>query len=114
MRESKNDRVAPMFLLLAIVGCVLPSVFFLRFVMAEGVNVSSFFGQLFNNNVSTFFAMDVVVSAVTVWVFVFVEGQRRKMKRLWVYVACTMFVGVSLALPLFLFVRERHHMNDPL
>jgi hypothetical protein len=30
------------------------------------------------------------------------------MRRLWVYVVCTLAVGVSLALPLFLYVREGH------
>ena len=29
------------------------------------------------------------------------------MKRLWVYVVCSLAVGVSLGLPLFLYVRER-------
>jgi hypothetical protein len=29
------------------------------------------------------------------------------MRRLWVYVACNLAVGVSLALPLFLLFRER-------
>jgi hypothetical protein len=38
---------------------------------------------------------------------VFSEGPRRGMKNLWVYVLCTLLVGVSLGLPLFLFFRER-------
>jgi len=29
------------------------------------------------------------------------------MKKLWVYVVCNLAVGVSLALPLFLFFREQ-------
>ena len=103
-----------MFLMLAVVGCVLPLIFFVRFLVTEGLNLSSFLRQLFDNNVSTFFAMDVVVSAVTVWVFVYVEGRRKKMKRLWLYVACTLIVGVSLALPLFLAIRERQRFSQRL
>ena len=114
IHDSNNDRVAPVFLMLAVVGCVLPLIFFVRFLVAEGFNVSSFLRQLFDNNVSTFFAMDVVVSAVTVWVFVYVEGRRKKMKRLWLYVACTLIVGVSLALPLFLAIRERQRFSGRL
>jgi hypothetical protein len=97
-----------LFLLGAIAGCVLPLNYFVRFLTAEGLNVSLFFQQLFHNNVSAFFAMDVFVSTIVLWIFVFVEGKRRNMKALWVYVAATMLVGVSLALPLFLFFRERH------
>lgn len=96
-----------LFLIGAIAGCVLPLNFFIRFLAAEGLNVSLFFRQVFHNNVSSFFAMDVIVSAIVLWVFVFIEGKRRNMKALWVYVAATMLVGVSLALPLFLLFRER-------
>lgn len=51
--------------------------------------------------------MDVIVSSLALWLFVFSEGRRRGMGRLWVYVVCNLTVGVSLALPLFLFFRER-------
>jgi NADH:ubiquinone oxidoreductase subunit K len=59
------------------------------------------------NDISAFFGLDVIVSAVALWLFVFSEGRRRRMKHLWVYPICTLLVGVSLALPLFLFFRER-------
>lgn len=111
--ESNHTKAASFFLMLAAVGCVLPLIFFVRFLLAEGLNLSSFLRQLFDNNVSSFFAMDVIVSTVTVWVFVFVEGRRRGMKRLWVYVACTLIVGISLALPLFLYFRERQQVSGP-
>ena len=102
-----RSRAGWLFLLLAVLGFVLPLRYFLRFLMTEGLNFSLFFSQLFQNNVSSFFAMDVFVSTIALWVFVFVEGRRRRMKGLWIYVVCTMLVGVSFALPLFLFFRER-------
>ena len=46
-------------------------------------------------------------SSVALWLFVYSEGSRLRMKNLWLYVACNLAVGVSLALPLFLFFRER-------
>jgi Terpene cyclase DEP1 len=102
-----RSRAGWFYLLLALVGLVLPLRHFLRFLVTEGLNLSLFFGQLFQNDISSFFAMDLFVSAIALWVFVFVEGRRRRMKGLWIYVVCTMIVGVSLALPLFLFFRER-------
>jgi lysylphosphatidylglycerol synthetase-like protein (DUF2156 family) len=104
---SIRSRVEWFYLLLALIGLVLPLRHFLRFLVTEGMNLSLFFGQLFQNDISSFFAMDLFVSAIALWVFVFVEGRRRRMKGLWIYVVCTMIVGVSLALPLFLFFRER-------
>jgi hypothetical protein len=96
-----------LYLVAALVGIVLPLSFLVPFVTAQGLNLPLFFGQLFQNNVSAFFAMDVLVSAITLWVLVFSEGRKRGMRNLWVYVLCTLLVGVSLALPLFLFNRER-------
>lgn len=91
----------------AILGTVLPLSQFIPFLAAYGFDVPRFFGQLFQNHVSAFFGMDVVLSSFALWLFVFSEGRRRGMKNLWLYVVCNLAVGVSLALPLFLFFRER-------
>jgi hypothetical protein len=65
------------------------------------------FKQLFANHISAFFGLDVIVSSFVLWLLVFSEGRRRGMRNLWLYVICNLAVGVSLALPLFLFFRER-------
>ncbi|HEX6732413.1 MAG TPA: DUF2834 domain-containing protein [Pyrinomonadaceae bacterium] len=96
-----------LFLIVAVVGCVLPLRYFVRFLLTEGLNVPLFFDQLFQTDVSAIFAMDVTVSAIALWLFVVIEGRRRRMRGLWIYVVCTMLVGVSFALPLFLYFRER-------
>jgi hypothetical protein len=96
-----------LFLIAAILGTVLPLACFVPFLTTHGLDLPLFFNQLFQNNVSAFFGMDVFVSALTLWLFVFSEGRRRGMKHLWVYVLGTLLVGVSLGLPLFLFFRER-------
>lgn len=97
-----------MFVVLAVLGAVLPLRYLVRFLFREGLNVSLFFHQLFQYDIPAFFAMDVFLSALTLLLFVFIEGRRRRMNALWVYVLCTMLVGVSFALPLFLYFRERH------
>jgi hypothetical protein len=48
------------------------------------------------------------VSSVVLWVFVFTEGRRLGMKNLWAPIAGNLAVGVSLGLPLFLYMREEH------
>jgi hypothetical protein len=96
-----------LYLIGAILGAILPLSQFVPFLAAHGFDMPLFFRQLFQNNVSAFFAMDVIVSALVVWLFVFSEGRRRGMRNLWLYVICNLAVGVSLALPLFLFFRER-------
>ena len=50
--------------------------------------------------------MDVVVSAFALAVLVRAEGRRLHMRRLWLPIAAVLLVGVSLGLPLFLYMRE--------
>ena len=96
-----------LYLVAAILGTVLPLSQFIPFLIAHGLDIPLFFEQLFQNHVSVFFGMDVIVPSLVLWLFVFSEGQRRGMNNLWLYVVCNLAVGVSLALPLFLFFWER-------
>lgn len=96
-----------LFLVAAILGAFLPLSYLFPFLAAHGFDVPLMLRQLFQNNVSAFFGMDVIVSALALLLFIFSEGRRRGMKRLWVYALCTLLVGVSLGFPLFLFFRER-------
>jgi hypothetical protein len=92
-----------LYFVAAILGAVLPLSQFIPFVAAHGFDMPLFFKLLFQNNVSAFFGMDVIVSSLVLWLFIFSEGRRHGMRGLWVYVVCNLTVGVSLALPLFLF-----------
>lgn len=101
------------YLLWCVAGIAIPYSQLVSFVRADGLNGVLFFQQIFGNHVSTFFAVDVVVSAAALWTFVFVEGRRLKMTRLWIYVVSTLLVGVSLGLPLFLLMRQIRLDRDP-
>jgi hypothetical protein len=61
---------------------------------------------LFANQVGGFFGLDVIVSSVALWVFVLVDGRRYRVRHLWAPIAGNLAVGVSLGLPLFLYLRE--------
>ena len=95
------------YLVAAILGAILPLSQLVPFLVAYGFDMPLFFKQLFQNHVSAFFGIDVIISSFVLWLFVFSEGQRRGMRHLWGYVVCNLTVGVCLALPLFLFFRER-------
>jgi len=96
-----------LYLVLAILGTLLPLSQLLPFLMTHGFDMPLLFRQLFQNHIAAFFGLDVIVSSVVLWVFVLTEGPRRGMKNLWLYIVCNLTVGVSMALPLFLFFRER-------
>lgn len=96
-----------LYLGLCIVGTLLPYSQFVPFLREHGLDLQLFFEQLFANRVSGFFGMDVIVSSVVLWLFVYVDGRRYGVKHLWAPVAANLAVGVSLGLPLFLYMRER-------
>jgi hypothetical protein len=95
------------YLILCLLGIALPYSQFLPFLLENGLNLERFFEQLFINRISAFFGIDFVVSSLALWTFVWCEGSRLKMKNLWIYIASNLLVGVSLALPLFLLLRQR-------
>ena len=99
------------YLLLCVAGIVLPYSQFVPFLREHGLDVRLFVEQLFATRISAFFALDVIVSSVVLWTFVFVEGARPDDKRLWMPIAASLLVGVSLALPLFLYLREARTEN---
>lgn len=94
------------YLCLCVLGTALPYWQFIPFLQEHGLNLRLFFDQLFSNRIGGFFGMDVIVSSVVLWVLVFVEGRRAQVKHLWAPVAANLAVGVSLGLPLFLYMRE--------
>jgi hypothetical protein len=98
--------VKSLYIILCILGTVLPYSQFVPFLLEHGLDLNLFIEQLFANRISAFFGMDVVISAIVFLAFVFWEGKRLEMRHLWVYVA-SLLVGVSLGLPLFLLMRQR-------
>jgi hypothetical protein len=100
-------RARHLYLVLAILGTLLPLAAFVPFVNLPNVGPRLFFAQLFATPVSGFFGWDVIVSSLVLWGFVLVEGRRLAMRGLWAPIAANLLVGVSLGLPLFLYMRER-------
>ncbi len=94
------------YLGLCVLGTVLPYSQFLPFLREHGFDVQLLCQQLFSNRIGAFFGLDVIVSAVVLLVFVSVEGRRAGMRHLWAPLAAILTVGVSLGLPLFLYMRE--------
>jgi len=95
------------FLILAIIGFIAPYYFISAFLIDNSFDSVLLFQQMFLNEGTTAFAADLLVSVIAFWVFLFIEANRLKMKNAWLYVLATMLVGLSFALPLFLYFRER-------
>jgi len=101
-----------LYLFFCVVGFVLPYWQFLPWVVEHGLNMRLFFQELFASRISSFFGLDVFISAVVFGSFASTEAGRLRMKNLWLPFVGLFLVGVSLALPLFLYLREPYLARD--
>lgn len=102
--EAMNLKVT--FLILCVLGTLLPISQFVPWVVDNGLNIPLFFQELFSTKIGGFFGLDVIVAAVVLFVFIFAEGKRLGMQNLWLPVVATIGIGISLGLPLFLYMRQ--------
>ncbi|AKT41863.1 DUF2834 domain-containing protein [Chondromyces crocatus] len=92
---------------LAVIGTLLPLSQFAPWLGVHGLDLPLLVQLATADRIAAFAWADVLVSGVTVLCFVLVEGRRLGMRQLWLPLVA-LSVGPSLALPLFLFLRERH------
>ncbi len=102
-----------LYLLLCIAGTALPLSQFVPWLSAHGLDLPLLVQQATSGRIAAFAWADVLVSGIAVAVLVVAEGRRLAMPRLWLPLPC-LLVGPSLALPLFLYLRERHRAAAPL
>jgi len=95
-----------LYLILAVIGFVLPYTFFVSWFLENGINLSLIISEITSSRLSLFAWADVLVSAIVLIWFIRSEGNRQQMKYTWVPILGTCTVGVSFGLPLFLYMRE--------
>ena len=104
--NRKNIYLTPVF-----IGLLAPYYFLFKFLGANGLDIPLLVGQLFANNISTFFALDLVISIIVFWIYMIAEANKLEMKNWWLYILASLAVGLSFPLPLFLYFRERKLEN---
>ncbi len=92
------------FLVLTVIGFIAPYYFFLQ---VHDFDLNALFQQFAASKILSGTAMDLLVSVIVFWFFMFTEARKLNMKSAWVYLLATLLVGLSFALPLFLYFRER-------
>jgi hypothetical protein len=100
-------KLKTLYLILCVIGAVLPYWQFLPWASQNGLSMALFFHQLFANRISSFFGLDVLVSAAVLVVFMRSESSRLRITGRWLPILALLLVGVSLAFPMFLYMRER-------
>jgi hypothetical protein len=100
-------RLRHVYLLLCILGVVVPYAELIPWLSQHGLQPGLLLPELFATRIGAFFGLDVVVSAIVLFVFVFAERAMLGIRHIWLPVLATLLVGVSAGFPLFLYMRER-------
>ena len=94
------------YLCSAIVGTIVPWLFFASFFRENGIDIPLFIVSLFENGAAGGFSVDVLISIVVFWVWSYVDAKRNGVVRWWMILPASLTVGLSLSLPLYLYLRE--------
>jgi len=94
--------------LMMIIGTLVPWYFFISFMQVNGIDLSIFIGGLFANGAAAGFTADLLITSSVFWVWSFVDSQQNHASKYWLLIPiATMSVGLSLAVPLYLWLRGR-------
>ena len=83
----------------AIVGAVIPYLFFFDFFVDQGINLPAFVQALFVNGAAGGFTADLLITSAVFWLYMFSKQE----PKLWLFVLLNLTIGLSCALPAYLF-----------
>jgi len=91
------------YLVLAIVGAIIPLVFFTQFFFGSGGEVAplDFVSALFVNAAAGGFAADLLISSFVFWGYMW--NRRASGPKIIPFVALNLIIGLSCALPAYLY-----------
>lgn len=95
------------YLVAAIIGAVIPCVFFFSFIQANGVDLRAFISALFVNGAAGGFSADLLISSFVFWAFMFQQHGRANGPKPAMFIVLNLCIGLSCALPAYLYAREK-------
>ena len=101
------------YLFATVVGTVLPWIPFWPFLVENSFSPHSIIQALYANGASSGLTNDFFISCFVFWVFVFVDAKRLKLKSWWFVIPSAPLIGLSMALPAYLFIREHQRSDNP-
>lgn len=102
-----------LYLGLCLMGFTLPSILVAVESYSTGnillyADIPATVEGLFNNRISTIFAIDLLFTVLVFFIWSFMESKKYQIKRLWLIWIFTLLFGLAGGFPLFLYIRERN------
>ncbi len=98
------------YLMLAIVGAIVPYIFFIQHFDTAGFGITSFVAALFANPAAGGFTADLLISSFVFWLAMFHQRHLGRGPKPTLFIILNLLIGLSCALPAYLYARE----TDPI
>jgi len=96
-----------LYLAAAILGAIVPYVFFFNFMQINGLDLPKFMSAAFVNGAAAGFSADLLFSSFVFWAFMFQQRKMANGPNPALFIALNLGIGLSCALPAYLFAREK-------
>ena len=96
-----------LYLLLAVVGAIVPYIFLAQHFGTAGYGVKTFVDAIFATPAAGGFTTDVLISSLVFWIAMFARRSRGKGPNPALFIALNLLIGLSCALPAYLYADER-------
>jgi len=94
------------YLIGAIIGSIVPYLFFFQFIQTEGLNLIEFSSSLFVNGAACGFSADLLITSFVFWAYMFSKVKDGQPKP-YVFIALNLTIGLSCSLPAYLYWIEK-------
>ena len=96
-----------LYLVLAVIGAIVPYIFFIQHFATEGPSLLRFVSALYANPAAGGFTSDLLVTSFIFWIFMFHQRRRNKGPNPLLFILLNLLIGLSCAMPAYLYARER-------
>ena len=97
-----------LYLIAAIIGAIAPYATYFGY-LADAPSSSGALSLAWGSPIAAATLVDFTISCLVFWPFVFAESRRLGSRHWWLFIVANILIGLSFALPAFLYMRERRH-----
>ena len=101
MKSMKN-----FYLVMCFLGVVLPYYQLIAWIPENGFDLNGMANELFQSRIGMFGWADLTLSAIVLVAFILYDRIRAGVRYFYIPLLATLFIGLSLGLPLYLYMRE--------
>lgn len=96
-----------LYLAAAVLGAIVPYVFFFQHFGLHGFGISAFIAAIFATPAASGFTADLLLSSFVFWAFMFHRNRFSHGPGPSIFIALNLLIGLSCALPAYFYAQER-------